>query len=80
MGGGRETSVCGYLSRDPLTGNLASNPGMCPDWESNQWPFALQALAQSTEPGLSPFLLHGSGYKKIFFYENAKTKIEVRFF
>ena len=21
------------------TGDLASNPGMCPDWESNQQPF-----------------------------------------
>ena len=32
------------------TGDLARNPGMCPDWESNQWPFGLQASAQSTEP------------------------------
>ena len=27
----------------------AYNPGMCPDWESNLWPFGLQAQAQSTE-------------------------------
>ena len=33
-----------------LTGDLACNPGMCPDWESNQWPFGLQASTQSTEP------------------------------
>ena len=26
----------------PPTGDLACNPGMCPDWESNQWPFGLQ--------------------------------------
>ena len=32
----------------PLTGNLACNPGMCPDWELNQRPFGLQASAQST--------------------------------
>ena len=32
------------------TGDLASNPGMCPDWESNQRPFGLQAGTQSTEP------------------------------
>ena len=24
------------------TRNLACNPGMCPDWESNQRPFGLQ--------------------------------------
>ena len=39
----------------PPTGDLACNPGMCPDWKLNQRPFALQAGAQSTElhqPGL----------------------------
>ena len=25
-------------------------PGMCPDWESNQWPFTLQYNAQPTSP------------------------------
>ena len=34
----------------PPTGDLNCNPGMCPDWESNQQPFGLQAGAQSTEP------------------------------
>ena len=34
----------------PPTGDLAHNPGMWPDWESNQWPFASQAGTQSTEP------------------------------
>ena len=33
----------------PPTGDLAHNPGMCPDWELNQRPFGLQACAQSTE-------------------------------
>ena len=32
------------------TGDLAHNPGLCPDWESNWWPFGLQAGTQSTEP------------------------------
>ena len=32
----------------PPTGD--PNPGMCPDWESNQQPFGLQAGTQSTEP------------------------------
>ena len=31
-------------------GALACNPGMCPDWESNQQPCGLQASDQSTEP------------------------------
>ena len=45
-------------SHTPPTGDLAHNPGMCPDWESNQWPFSLQAGTESTEPhqpGLSYF-------------------------
>ena len=33
-----------------LSGDLAHNPGMCPDWESNQRLFVLQSCAQSTEP------------------------------
>ena len=37
-------------SRGPLTGDLARNPGMCPDWELNLPPFGSQAGAQSTEP------------------------------
>ena len=41
--------------RTPLSGELACNPGMCPDRESKWWPFGLQAGDQSTEsywPGL----------------------------
>ena len=34
----------------PPTGNQAHNPGMCPDWESNQWPFGLWDDTQPTEP------------------------------
>ena len=37
-------------SHTPPTGDLACNPGTCPDWESNQRPFGLQAGTQSTEP------------------------------
>ena len=54
--GEKEASMCGCLSCAPYWGpGLASNPGMCPDWESNQKPFGLQAPAQSIElhqPGL----------------------------
>ena len=34
----------------PSTGDLAHNPGMWPDWESNQQTFGSQACTQSTEP------------------------------
>ena len=43
----------------PPTGDLACNPGMCPDRELNQRPFGLQASSQSTEahqPGLNILL------------------------
>ena len=40
--------MCGCLSLPP-TGDLAHNPGMCPDWESNQPAFGSQADTQSTE-------------------------------
>ena len=32
---GKETSMCGCLSCTPLNRELACNPSMCPDWESN---------------------------------------------
>ena len=37
-------------SHTPRTGDLAHNPGMCPNHGLNQWPLGLQASAQSTEP------------------------------
>ena len=42
------------------TGDMARNPGMCPDWESNQQHFGFQASSQSTEhhqPGPHSFLV-----------------------
>ena len=50
--------MSGYLSH-AATGDPAGNPGLCPDWESNWWPFLSQADAQSTEP-------HQTGCKCIF--------------
>ena len=43
--GGREGEKhhCVVASHTPPTGDLAHKLGMCPDWESNQWPFGLQA-------------------------------------
>ena len=48
----------------PHTEDMASNPGMCSDLESNQWPFGSQASTQSTEPHqpgqkLSVFIMMG---------------------
>ena len=49
--GGREGEKHQHVvaSRVPLTGDLAHNPGMCPDWELNWRPFGSQANTQSTE-------------------------------
>ena len=38
-----------YTDRLP-TGDLARNPGMCPDQDSNRQPSDPQASVQSTEP------------------------------
>ena len=37
-------------SRAPPSGDLAHNPGMCPDWELNRKSFGSLDGAQSTEP------------------------------
>ena len=52
-------------SHTPPTGDLAHNPDMCPDWESNWQPFSLQAGAQSTEP-------HQPGQDHFSFTQNFK--------
>ena len=55
---GKETSMCGCFSCPP-NWDLAHNPGVCPDRESNQRPLGSQTCAQSTEPhqpGLNDFL------------------------
>ena len=48
--GKRETSVYGRNIDLLPTGNLAHNPGVCPEWEMNPQSFSLQASTQSTEP------------------------------
>ena len=42
-------------SHVPSTGDLAHNPGMCPDWELNQQPFGSQ-------PTLNPLSYTSQGY------------------
>ena len=45
-----EKHQCVVTSHAPPTGDLACNPGLCPDWELNWGPFGSQADTQSTEP------------------------------
>ena len=45
-----EKDQCVVASHAPPNRNLACNPGMCPDWESNQLSFGSQASTQSTKP------------------------------
>ena len=44
-----EKHQCVVAPHLSLNEDLALNPGMCPDWESNRQPFGSQANAQSTE-------------------------------
>ena len=58
----------------PPAGDLAHNPGMCPDWESIQRPFSSQASTQSTELnqlGLRYFSTN-------IFYDNSPLERETR--
>ena len=71
-GGGREREkdqCVRYINWLPLTlpqmGNLACNPGMCPDWGLNLRAFGSQAGTQSTEPhqlGQKCFILMKSSF------------------
>ena len=50
--------MCGCILHAPQ-GDLACNPSIGPDWESNRQPFGSQASTQSTEPhqpGLPRFI------------------------
>ena len=50
MEGEEEKDQCVVAFRAPTTGDLAHNPDMWPDWESNWQHFGSQASTQSTEP------------------------------
>ena len=56
---GRETSMCGCLSRAPYWGLCPQTQACALDWELNQRPFGLQARTQSTEP-------HQPGLRMLF--------------
>ena len=65
-GGGREGKKhqCVVASHTPQSGDLARNPGMCPDWDLNRQPFGLQADTQSTEPQQPGLCLNFSIWQK----------------
>ena len=51
---------CVVASRAPPTGDLACNPGTCPDWESNRRPFVSQPVLNPrsyTSQGSTPSLM-----------------------
>ena len=78
-----EKHQCVVASHMPPTGDLARNPGMCPDWESNWRPFGSQAGTHSTEPHSqsSIFILKmnrslAKGMEHLWkFQESAKLKL-----
>ena len=45
-----EKHQCVVASHVSPSKDLARNPGVCPDWESNWRPFGSHDSAQSTEP------------------------------
>ena len=66
-------------SHTPPAGDLACNPGMCPDWESNQQSFGLQAGTQSTElyqPGCQYYVTNSFSaqmmQRQLLFFETEK--------
>ena len=52
-----EKHQCVVASHMPLTGDLACNPGMCPDWEWNQ-----QTLWFAGRLALNPLSHTSQGY------------------
>ena len=51
-----EKHQCVAASHAPPTGDLAHNPGMCPDWELNRWPLVYR-------PVLNPLSYTSQGYR-----------------
>ena len=71
----RNINVWLPLARPPL--GLACNPGMCPDWESNQRPFGPQPMLNPlsyTSQGIS-ILFHQLQFDGIIHYKLCISKI-----
>ena len=73
-----EKHQCVVASHVSPTGDLAHNPGICPDWESNQQPFGLQAGTQSSElhqPGLGFVIFDCHNLGKIVAFEKSLSQL-----
>ena len=68
--GGREGGKhqCVVASHAPPPEDLDCNPGMCPNWESNQRPFGSEAVTQCTEPHQLGKFFFFSCYPKLLCY------------
>ena len=68
-------------SHVPPTGELACNPGMCPDWGENQQHFNSQAGTQSTEPHQPGALriLKAAREKQLVTYKGAPIRLSADF-
>ena len=64
-----EKQQCVVASHVPSTEDLAHNPGMCPHWESNQWPFGSQ-------PTLNPLSYTSQG--KFFLVHTDMTAVTIQ--
>ena len=64
--GGGEKHQCVVASHAPPTGDLAPNPGMCPNWESNQQPFGLQPVLNPLSYTSQGVLIFRKGVKYSF--------------
>ena len=62
-----EKHHCVVASHMGPTGDLNPNPGMCSDWELNQWPFGLQ-------PTLNPQSYTSQGSFLIFLMVGFKSR------
>ena len=67
-----EKHQCVIASQVPPTGDLAHNPGIRPDWESNQRHFGSQAGTQSTEPHQPELYFHFNMTRCILWFSYSK--------
>ena len=74
-----EKHRCVVASCMPPVGDLAHNPGRCPDWESNGRPFGSQAHVQSTEPHQPGELFSYCGYLRVLYNLDKSCVLEIRF-
>ena len=70
-----EKHQCVVASHAPPTGDLACNPGMCPEWEANQRPFGSQATPQShTSQGTIYFQMLQQRHVYAYMYINTERQ------